>query len=204
MKVLVATKETQGFRNNDFGHATPGELVKFAFECDGETVDGKCGCRRSMAGVDSGKATTTVKVVEMNISPDDYAQRIIDSDIAAGWGAGTGEEVADFCEAVKASAMDLLRIAADFKVGMVLEKRGNTFRERPTQEEVERKRAALRLSVGARVIIHGASGSMYAGRLHAKRSSVNAVVKVFSKDGVDFPQPRFFKVGWEQVEAVNG
>ena len=40
MRFLVATKETQGQRKNDFSHAREGELVKFGFECDGEEVDG--------------------------------------------------------------------------------------------------------------------------------------------------------------------
>ena len=38
-----------------------GELVRFATECDGERVDGRCGCRRSMTGMSTLKATTTVR-----------------------------------------------------------------------------------------------------------------------------------------------
>ena len=57
MKMLVATKETQGKRRNDFCWATEGELVRFAFQCDGEAVDGRCGCRRSFCGLDSHKAS---------------------------------------------------------------------------------------------------------------------------------------------------
>jgi hypothetical protein len=59
MKVFVSTKDGQGIRNNDFSWTNEGELVKFALECDGEKIDGKCGCRRSMSGFDTHKATTT-------------------------------------------------------------------------------------------------------------------------------------------------
>jgi hypothetical protein len=64
MKVLVATEETQGRRPNDFCFTEEGELVLFGSECSRETIDGPCGCRRSLVGVRSGMATTTVRVVE--------------------------------------------------------------------------------------------------------------------------------------------
>lgn len=62
MKVLVATTKRQGMRKNDFCHATEGELVKFSFECDGEKVDGKCGCKRSMGGINSRELPTDKSV----------------------------------------------------------------------------------------------------------------------------------------------
>ena len=67
MKILVATKEGQGQRKNDFCWAEEGEVVKFPSECDRETVDGRCGCRRSMSGANSLKGTKTMKVVEFDI-----------------------------------------------------------------------------------------------------------------------------------------
>ncbi len=67
MKALVATTETQGQRENDFCWCEEGELVTFGVECDHrfEALDGPCGCRRSMIGLRSGKATTTVRVVDL-------------------------------------------------------------------------------------------------------------------------------------------
>lgn len=53
MKVMVATREGQGFRENDFSWTKENELVGFTSECDGETIDGNCGCRRSMSGFDT-------------------------------------------------------------------------------------------------------------------------------------------------------
>ena len=40
MKILVATKETQGNRKNDFCFCDEEEIVKAGMECDGESVDG--------------------------------------------------------------------------------------------------------------------------------------------------------------------
>ena len=49
MKVLVATRNTQGQRGNDFCFVPEGEIVAFpAAECTGEKIDGSCGCRRSV------------------------------------------------------------------------------------------------------------------------------------------------------------
>jgi len=51
MKLLVATRKTQGQRENDFCWADDGEVLKFTIECGGEPIDGPCGCRRAMSGV---------------------------------------------------------------------------------------------------------------------------------------------------------
>jgi len=64
MKVLVATEETQGHRKTDFCWTEEGELVFFGSECTRETIDGECGCRRSLCGLRTRKATTTFRVVE--------------------------------------------------------------------------------------------------------------------------------------------
>ena len=123
MKILVATNETQGRRENDFFWCEPGEIVKFGFECDGETIDGKCGCKRSMSGIKSFKATTTMKVVDMDITKEELKKQLIESDKKAGWNM-----TEDFIEE---EMEELLRIADTFEVGMIVEKRGE-FRERIT------------------------------------------------------------------------
>ena len=58
-KVLTATAATQGMRKNDFSHTEEGELVTYGLECDCEQVDGVCGCKRSLVGRSTHKATTT-------------------------------------------------------------------------------------------------------------------------------------------------
>jgi hypothetical protein len=63
MNVLTATNQTQGWRGNDFCWTVEGELVVFpAIECGRGSIDDGCGCRRSMAGLASHRATTTIKM----------------------------------------------------------------------------------------------------------------------------------------------
>jgi len=64
IKALVATKQTQGQRKNDFCFVPEGEPVFWACECDVGSVDDDCGCHRSLCGVETLKTTTTFKVVE--------------------------------------------------------------------------------------------------------------------------------------------
>lgn len=120
MKILVATKKTQGQRKNDFSHAEEGEPVRFGFVCDGAKVDDRCGCKRAMIGMRSHKGTTTITVVEMDI---DLAAEITKS-LTEAW--GTAPEAADVARDVR----ELTRIAAAFPVGMVFEIRGAKMQER--------------------------------------------------------------------------
>ncbi len=109
MKLFVSTKLTQGQRNNDFCWAEEDEMVRFPFECDGESVDGRCGCRRSMAGLYSQKATSTFKVVELAI----------------------GKEALQFITRLPDDELDqLLYAASQFPIGTVCERRGDTIQER--------------------------------------------------------------------------
>jgi hypothetical protein len=80
MKVLTATSQTQGWRENDFCWTVEGELVFFPqIECGRGTIDDDCGCRRSMAGLVSHRATTTMKVTERkDLNPDTYFTLIAD------------------------------------------------------------------------------------------------------------------------------
>ena len=116
MKLIVATKEKQGVRENDFHHTNEGEIVYFGFECDCETVDGPCGCKRSLVGIDSHKASTTFKVVEKNITETELNKMLKDSLAKAGW------DVKD--SAVESDARMLIRLAKRFLIGTVLERRG--------------------------------------------------------------------------------
>ena len=127
MKVLVATREKQGVRANDFCHADEGEVVTIGFQCDGESVDGHCGCRRTMCGLTSHKATTTMKVADMpHVTVEKFVEMQAASDVQGGW--------YDSMEKAKAAARpvvrELLRLARTFLSGMVVEKRGSKFQER--------------------------------------------------------------------------
>ncbi|MFE9065031.1 hypothetical protein [Streptomyces violaceusniger] len=117
MKLLTATSRTQGDRDNDFTFCVEGELVMvtpFICETDRRDPDGGCGCGRSFAGLNSGKATTTALVSELDFTPEDAAEairsalqrsKLVDAD-----------EIPDIIK-------DVLELADEFPVGTVIEHR---------------------------------------------------------------------------------
>lgn len=134
MKVLVATKEKQGMRKNDFSFTREGELVTFTgMECDGEKVDGNCGCRRSMCGVETHKATTTFKVVDMPIEKEVFYECLKINLVSTGWAGLMGKDKA--WAIVFKDVMELMSLADKFEVGTVLEKRGGTIQVRTNVKE---------------------------------------------------------------------
>lgn len=63
MKLLVATRETQGDRDDDYCYTVEGELVTpIVFECD---HGDECGCQRGFPGLASSRATTTARVADL-------------------------------------------------------------------------------------------------------------------------------------------
>jgi hypothetical protein len=129
MKILVATNEGQGKRKNDFNFCYEGEAVKYAFECDGETVDGGCGCRRAMSGIVSFKATTTFKIVDSPVSKEDYILAILDSErqsFGLAWSDNDKQLIAE----IREDANQLLQLAKMAPEGTVLEKRGDYIKVR--------------------------------------------------------------------------
>lgn len=129
MKVLIATKEGQGKRPNDFFWASEGELVTFpSIECDREAVDGHCGCRRSMAGMTSLKATTTFKVVELPMTGDDLKSALRQELEDGGWLKLMGPDKST--KLIDSTAARLCRVASSLPVGVPLERRGRVIRLR--------------------------------------------------------------------------
>jgi hypothetical protein len=128
MKVLVSTKRGQGLRKNDFSWVDEGEMVKFGFECDGEKVDGSCGCKRSMSGFDSLKATTTFTIKDIDMTHKEYIDALIESEKKSGWITDDMSE-ADLL-LFRDDAYELMRLAACYKEGVILEKRGNAIQVR--------------------------------------------------------------------------
>jgi hypothetical protein len=122
VKLLVATNETQGRRSNDFCWTNEGELVMHGTECDREAVDDSCGCRRSLVGLESAKATTTFKVAEIDTTLDGFAEQLQTSLRRRGW--ITDQNASAWVESVRFEAADLERIARPWPVGTVLERRG--------------------------------------------------------------------------------
>ena len=128
MKLLVATKKTQGERGNDFNFCEEGEIVSFAMECDRENIDGHCGCRRSMSGMDNHKGTTTMLVAELDMTLEELRAKWMTSMTDAGWLKGKNKErEARWC---RQECDRLIKAAASFGVGDVVEKRGDTIQKR--------------------------------------------------------------------------
>lgn len=136
MRVLVATKYGQGVRESDFCWVPEGEIVHFGFECDRDTEgpDGYCGCRRAMVGLECAKATTTMRVVEVRTSRKEVLAKL-KRHYQKDWKmkAAKAEKMA------RDETKDLLKIAASFPLGVVLEKRGDKLQtRRGMSKEVQR------------------------------------------------------------------
>ena len=130
MKVFVATKETQGTRSSDFCFCDEGEFVHFSFECDRDTndIDGGCGCRRSMSGFNSSKATTTFKIFDTEINTEDYLNMLIKTSTREEWYPNTLK-----LDDLKEEIQQLCQLANEFEVGDIIEKRGPHFKVRKVE-----------------------------------------------------------------------
>src|SRR6185312_8343581 len=81
MKLLVSTTLTQGFRSDDFSFTNDGELLLFNHmetHC-GLDPNHPCGCARTMCGIESLKATTTMIVRDVEISEEQFVTLIRES-----------------------------------------------------------------------------------------------------------------------------
>jgi hypothetical protein len=65
MKALIATRQSQGARSDDFHWCTDGELVWLPDPCPTGRRGGVCDCVRVFAGVSSHRRTTTAVVGQL-------------------------------------------------------------------------------------------------------------------------------------------
>lgn len=133
MKVLTATREKQGRRNNDFSWTVDGELVFFPpLDCSRGSVDDDCGCRRAMAGMVSHRATTTIKVIDrQDLDPDSYLDLVADGLKSQGYVTDELLRSSEVREWVADTARELMAMADFFEEGSVVERRGDTIQVRP-------------------------------------------------------------------------
>ena len=123
MRILVATAQMQGQRDNDFNWCDEGELVAFdGFDCDGGSVDDNCGCRRAMGGLRTYRATTTIRVAESDLTKNEYISHIIDAKNKQGWKGDIDRWMPQIDV--------LLSIAKGYPVDTILERRGNVIQPR--------------------------------------------------------------------------
>ena len=127
MKVLTATGQTQGWRDNDFCWTVENELVFFPpIECSRGTTDDECGCRRSMAGLVSRRATTTIRVADrVDLVPDIYFTLIADGLQSQGYVTEELMENPNVSDWVHDLTDELIYLAGRCPVGAVLERRGD-------------------------------------------------------------------------------
>jgi len=81
--MLVATKTTQGWRQNDYCETSEGEVVIPIKQCKSKDrdecvkIDSACGCRRMMVGIESCNCTTTARAIEINKPEDAIKKQIL-------------------------------------------------------------------------------------------------------------------------------
>lgn len=136
MKVLTATSETQGWRDNDYCFTVEGELVMFPpMECDRATIDDGCGCHRGMAGLASHRATSTLKVIDRpELDRNEYAQLVAEGLKDQGYLPDRLRGNPAVEEWLRDSVEELICAAAAFEPGTVLERRGDFLQVRPTSQ----------------------------------------------------------------------
>jgi len=91
-------------------------------ECSAGKPDDRCGCKRSLDGLESGKGTTTFEVVLMDTSEEELTQRVV----------ARPSSIAPFISFNLAArhVRDSLRVAAQLDIGKVYERRGLRVLER--------------------------------------------------------------------------
>jgi hypothetical protein len=129
MRVLVATKQTQGSQPGDYAATVEGELVTpVAAECDSPRT---CGCGRGFPGLASNRATTTAMVVDRpDLDPDEVRDAIEDSLERGGWLDHLDD---DEVEALLDEHMICIdTVCSAFPVGTVVSRWGAKVYSRPT------------------------------------------------------------------------
>lgn len=120
MKVLVATRRTQGRTEGDFSWTVEGELVRWPLmECASGAA---CGCERSFDGLASHRGTTTVRVADLETLDLPALIRALADDLVASGVPILDQETQEY---VEQEAADLARVASWFSVGTVLGRGGD-------------------------------------------------------------------------------
>jgi hypothetical protein len=130
LKYFISTHRTQGQRANDFNSIPDLELVDLASKSHDDPDHPICGCARSFVGFDSRQATTTAEIVESDMTTTEYVGRFHAMLLALGF-QDTPKLRADAAN----DATELLRIAAQWPVGTVVERRGDEIRVRRFPDE---------------------------------------------------------------------
>ncbi len=125
LRYFVSTHRTQGERDNDSNNVPDTELVDIPGKSHENPDDTYCACARSFVGFRSRQATTTAEVAESNMTPVAYIRRFHTMLIGLGY-----ENTPAMRTDATNDAIELLRVAAQWPVGTVVERRGDVLRVR--------------------------------------------------------------------------
>ena len=128
MKIFVASDNGQGDRKSDYYWLINGEPVMLGFDCDRDRddIDGGCGCRRGVVGMDSAKAGTTFTVEDRNVTVNQYRRMHLEAYIRQGWLKEGDSLPSD----LRAACDEWADSARNYYVGDVIERRGDTIQRR--------------------------------------------------------------------------
>ena len=124
MRVLRATKATNGDIAGDYMSGVPGELVYLGLVCatDRDDPDGGCGCGRGFSGLSSARATTTAVVADAPLTGAEVREAYRSGLAQQGWISSRMREteVDEFLDEVVGV---VTHIAQHFQPGTVLGRR---------------------------------------------------------------------------------
>lgn len=114
VKVFVATARTQGLRDTDYFRAIEGEVVHLGHSCDPRRdPEWVCDCGHGFAGLSSHRGSTTAEVRVLDFTRHDLVEALRSGLAQGGRDASAAEEEAD----------RIIRLAAEWPVGIVIERR---------------------------------------------------------------------------------
>lgn len=125
IKVLVSTRATQGYRKDDYCWVPDGELLMptvGGFDLHDEP-EGPI----SFVGIEGYKSTTTFTVAEVDMTPEEYADKVYARVINA-WPMFKGD--ANIKKEIRAQSMTMLKVVAGISIGVPLEMRKGMLSER--------------------------------------------------------------------------
>lgn len=129
MRVLIATRRTNGDVANDVDYCVAGELLMIGEYCDCCRIDpGSCGCGIAFSGLNSHRMTTTAIVAEVPLSEAEVREAIRSSLRDGGWFDAGEPELAE--QMVAEAWQRIEHVATHFEVGTVLGRRLDVVYER--------------------------------------------------------------------------
>lgn len=124
MRVLVATKDTQGQQPGDYSWAVDGELVTAVVaECASSDT---CGCARGFPGLASSRATTTAMIVDRpELDADLLWEVVADSLERDGWSDHLCDD--EFDDLVDHHLEIIQAVSSSYPVGTIVNRWGNNI-----------------------------------------------------------------------------